>query len=159
MGQLADFLKNLFSSNSWPAQFEKELAERKKSELKFKGLLESAPDAMVITNGEGTILMVNAQAERIFGYERNKIIGKEIETLIPERYQKKHVHHRNHYVESPKVRAMGAGMALYGLRKDGSEFPVEVSLSPLKLEDGEFMVMSAIRDISRQKKLKQKLKK
>jgi PAS domain S-box-containing protein len=159
MGQKADFLRNLFGSNSSSAQFDKELAERKKSELKFKGLLESAPDAMVITNGEGKILMVNAQAERIFGFERNEIIGKEIEILIPERYQKKHIHHRHQYVENSKVRAMGAGMALYGMRKDGTEFPVEVSLSPLKLEDGEFMVMSAIRDISRQKEIENEIKK
>ncbi len=141
------------------AMLEKELAEHKKSESKFKGLLESAPDSMVITNGEGVILMVNAQTERIFRYHRSEMIGKKVEILIPRRFHDKHTHHRHDYVENPKVRAMGAGMVLYGRRSDGSEFPVEVSLSPLKLDDGEFMVISAIRDTSRQKEIEDEIKK
>jgi PAS domain S-box-containing protein len=144
---------------SWPTEFEKELAERKKSESKFKGLLESAPDAMVITDGNGKIQMVNAQAEKIFGYNRTEMINEDIELLIPQRYRSKHVHHRREYVENPKVRAMGAGMVLFGRRKDGSEFPVEVSLSPLSLDDGEFMVMSAIRDTTKQKEIEAEIKK
>lgn len=138
---------------------EKELAEHKKAETKFKGLLESAPDAMVITDEDGTILMVNAQTERIFAYHRSEIIGKKVETLIPDRFRNKHTHHRQDYVESPKVRAMGAGMALFGRRNGGSEFPVEVSLSPLMLDDGEFMIISAIRDTSRQKEIEDQIKK
>ncbi len=164
MGQLTDIFNKIFSAKSWPArkssnEFEKELLEREKSELKFKGLLESAPDAMVIAGGDGNILMVNAQTEIIFGFDRKELIGKEVEILIPQRFQKNHVHHRNNYVESPKVRAMGAGMELFGKRKDGTEFPVEVSLSPIKVDDGEFMVMSAIRDITKQKETEAEIKK
>lgn len=141
------------------ADFEREMQEHKNSELKFKGLLESAPDAIVITSSDGIITIVNAQTEHIFGYNRNEIIGKEIELLIPKRYQQKHVGHRQQYVANPKVRAMGAGMALFGTRKDGSEFPVEVSLSPMKLEDGELLIMSAIRDITKQKETEAEIKK
>ena len=131
--------------------------ERKKSESKFVGLLESAPDAKVIADSNGRILMVNAQTERIFGYERDEIIGKEVEILIPERFHNKHTGHRQEYVEHPKVRGMGIGMELFGKRKDGSEFPVEISLSPMKLADEEgIIVISAIRDITRQKKAEAK---
>ena len=133
--------------------FEAELRERKKSESKFMGLLESAPDAMVITNSEGKILMVNAQTERIFGFMRDEIMGKEVEILIPERFHHKHTFHRQGYVENPKVRGMGIGMDLSGKRKDGSEFPVEISLSPMKImEEEEVLVIAAIRDITKQKK-------
>lgn len=138
---------------------EKQLAEHKKSELKFKGLLESAPDAMVITDEDGIIQMVNAQTERIFGYTRSEMIGEKVEILIPQRYNHKHVNHRQHYIENPKVRAMGAGMELYGKRKDDTEFPVEVSLSPLRLDDGEFMIISAIRDTTRQREIEAEIKK
>ena len=136
---------------------EAELVERKKSESKFVGLLESAPDAKVIADSNGRIQMVNAQTERIFGYERDEIIGKEVEILIPERFRNKHTGHRQEYVEHPKVRGMGIGMELFGKRKDGSEFPVEISLSPMKLADEEgIIVISAIRDITRQKKAEAK---
>lgn len=140
--------------------FESELLERKKSELKFIGLLESAPDAMVITGSDGKILMINAQAERIFGYRRDEIIGKEVEILVPERFHHKHTSHRQGYVENPKTRGMGIGMDLFGKRKDGSEFPVEISLSPLKTaEEEEIMVISAIRDITKQKEAEAEIKK
>ena len=132
--------------------FEKELMERKRSESKFIGLLESAPDAMVITNGEGKILMVNAQTEKIFGYNREEVIGKEVEIFVPQRFHHRHTSHRHGYVENPKVRGMGIGMNLFGRRKDGSEFPVEISLSPMKATDEEgIIVISAIRDITKQK--------
>jgi PAS domain S-box-containing protein len=159
MSQFKDFFKELFVSPKSSAQYEKELQEHKNSELKFRGLLESAPDAMVITSGDGRILMVNAQTEHIFGYNRNELIGKAVELLIPQRFQGKHVHHREQYVANPKVRAMGAGMALFGIRKNGSEFPVEVSLSPMRLNEDEFMVMSAIRDITKQKETEAEIKK
>ena len=140
--------------------FEAELVERKKSESKFMGLLESAPDAMIITGEDGKIQMVNAQTERIFGYSRNEIIGKEIEILVPQRFHHIHVSHRKGYVEHPNVRGMGIGMSLFGRRKDRSEFPVEISLSPLKIiEDDELMVISAIRDITKQKEAETEIKK
>ena len=135
-----------------PADFEKEILERKKSESKFMGLLESAPDAMVIADSVGKIQMVNAQTEWIFGYKRDEIIGKEVEILIPERFHNKHTEYRHGYVEHPKVRGMGVGMELFGKRKDGSEFPVEISLSPMKLVgEAGILVISAVRDITKQK--------
>lgn len=127
------------------------IADRKRTEGRFQALLESAPDAMVIVNKFGQIVLVNAQTEKLFGYERSDLIGKEVEVLIPGQYMQMHTHHRQEYFKDPKVREMGAGLELYGLRQDGSEFPVEVSLSPLKLEEGIF-VSAAIRDISLQKK-------
>ncbi|NJK94721.1 MAG: PAS domain S-box protein [Bacteroidales bacterium] len=130
-----------------------------KSELKFKGLLESAPDAMIITDKKGEIKMVNAQTEVIFGYNRDEVIGQKIEMLIPGRFREKHVSHIQNYVEAPKVRGMGVGMSLFGLRNDGSEFPVEVSLSPLVLDKEEIYVISAIRDITRQKESENQIKK
>ena len=140
--------------------FEAELIERKKSESKFIGLLESAPDAMVITSGDGEILMINAQTERLFGFKRDEMTGKKIEFLIPERFHHKHTGHRKGYVENPKIRGMGLGMNLFGKRKDGSEFPVEISLSPMEIieEDG-IMVISAIRDITKQKEAEAEIKK
>lgn len=140
--------------------FEAELIERKKSESKFIGLLESAPDAMVITSGDGEILMINAQTERLFGFKRDEMTGKKIEFLIPERFHHKHTGHRKGYVENPKIRGMGLGMNLFGKRKDGSEFPVEISLSPMEIieEDG-IMIISAIRDITKQKEAEAEIKK
>lgn len=141
-------------------EVEEEMIQHKRTEAKFMGFLESAPDAMVISNTEGKITMVNAQTETIFGYDREEILGKEVEILIPQRFHHRHVHHRENYINQPKVRAMGHGMELYGRRKDGTEFPVEVSLSPMHLiDDNELVVMSAIRDITRQKETEAEIKK
>ncbi|MGE5393142.1 MAG: PAS domain S-box protein [Candidatus Saccharibacteria bacterium] len=141
-------------------EVEEEMLQHKRTEAKFMGLLESAPDAMVITNIQGKITMVNAQTETIFGYDRQEILGKEVEILIPQRFHHRHIHHREDYIVNPKVRAMGHGMELYGRRKDGTEFPVEVSLSPMHLiDDNELVVMSAIRDITRQKETEIEIKK
>lgn len=127
------------------------ITEKTKSEARFQALLESAPDAMVITNKFGQIVLVNAQTEKLFGFDRSELIGKEVEILIPGQYRGVHPVHRKNYMAEPKVREMGAGLELYGLRKDRTEFPVEISLSPLHLEEGLF-VSAAIRDISNQKK-------
>lgn len=146
-------------SLSTPTDFEKELLEHKKSELKFMVLWESAPDAKVITSSDGTIQMINVQAERFFGYQRDEIIGKKVEVLIPERFHDKHIVDRERYAEDPKIRAMGAGLALFGQRKDGSEFPVEISLSPVRLPgEDEVLIISAIRDITRQKEAEAEIK-
>lgn len=133
------------------------ITEKTKSEGRFQALLESAPDAMVITNRFGQIVLVNAQTEKLFGYNRSELIGQEVEILIPSQYRGVHPEHRKNYMAEPKVREMGAGLELYGLRKDRVEFPVEISLSPLHLEEGIF-VSAAIRDISNQKKAAMELR-
>ncbi|HEY6328224.1 MAG TPA: PAS domain S-box protein, partial [Blastocatellia bacterium] len=128
----------------------KVLRDSRMIEARFRGLLESVPDAIAIVNKEGRIVLINARAEEMFGYSREELRGGSIEVLMPERYKTGHISFRSVYFHEPRMRAMGAGLALYGLRRDGSEFPVEISLSPLETEDGVFAI-SAIRDITERK--------
>ncbi|HWK44269.1 MAG TPA: histidine kinase dimerization/phosphoacceptor domain -containing protein [Stellaceae bacterium] len=122
----------------------------KKSEERFRRVVEAAPSAMVMINQSGMIEMVNAQAEQVFGYERSEMLGQAIEMLVPQRFRPNHPGLRGMFFADPKSRPMGAGRDLYGLRKDGSEFPVEIGLNPIETEAGT-MVLSAIVDITERK--------
>jgi PAS domain S-box-containing protein len=124
---------------------------RRRAEQKFRALLEAAPDAMIIAGPDGRIVLVNAQAERLFGYSRDELLGEHVERLIPARFQHGHVGYRTAYAEDPKARTMGSDLQLFALRKDGSEVPVEISLSPIATEDG-LLISSAIRDITERRK-------
>jgi PAS domain S-box-containing protein len=117
----------------------------------FEQLVEAAPDAMVVTTRDGVIVLVNAQTERLFGYTRDELVGPRIEALVPERARAAHSGHRDRYTHTPSLRPMGAGLELSGRRKDGAEFPVEISLSPLVTEGGTRFV-AAVRDVSARKR-------
>lgn len=113
-------------------------------------LLEYAPDATIVVDTEGIIRLVNAQAERLFGYYREELMGLSVDTLLPERFHEAHARHRAEYVADPHVRQMGAGRELFARRKNGDEFPVEISLSPITAKEGRF-VAAAVRDVSERK--------
>ena len=121
------------------------------SEERFRLLLEAAPDAIVVTKQDGRIVLVNAQTERLFGYPREELLGQNVEVLLPQRVRHRQVKKRAAYFSHPKVRPMGTGLQLYARRKDGTEFPVDVSFSPLET-GGETLVSGFIRDITERKR-------
>jgi PAS domain S-box-containing protein len=117
-----------------------------------KALLESAPDAMVVADRYGTIVVVNKQAEQLFGYRRDELVGKSLQMLLPARFREQHSHHMERFVASPSVRRMGTGLELFALHKDAVEIPVDISMSPWQTEAG-LLVIAAIRDISERKRV------
>jgi PAS domain S-box-containing protein len=120
-------------------------------------LLENIPDAIVVVDEAGAIVQVNAKTEELFGYTRRQLVGRKLEMLVPSRYQHNHAHHRQGFVHKPKPRRMGSGLDLWGRRRDGSEFPVDILLNPISTKEGT-LVFSAIRDISEQKRMEGELR-
>jgi two-component system sensor kinase FixL len=123
----------------------------------FQGFLEAAPDAVVIADGDGVIVQINAQTEKLFGYRREELLGRSLEELMPERFRTSHGAHLRAYSANPHTRPMGRGLDLSGLRKDGREFPIDVSLSPLPSEAGGLMA-STIRDMTEHRRLEDELR-
>lgn len=134
-----------------------DVVQRTQNEKRFRGLLEAAPDGMVIVDQDGIIVMVNTQMDRLFGYDREEVMGKHVEMLVPTRFKDVHPFHRGQYGKNPRVRPMGADLELYALRKDGMEFPVEISLSPMESEEDN-LIIAAIRDITDRKRAEEKFR-
>ncbi len=128
----------------------RDVSERREADAKFRNLLDSAPDAMVIVGDNGEIVLANKQTESVFGYSQDELVGQPIEILMPKRFQGKHAHHRQSFFVTPIVREMGRNLELFGQKKTGQEFPVEISLSPLETKEG-LLVSAAIRDITERK--------
>jgi protein-histidine pros-kinase len=132
----------------------RDVRAKRRQESLFRGLLEAAPDAMVIVDQDARIVLVNAQVERKFGYERAELIGQSVEILVPERFAGAHVGYRAGYVHEPRTRPMGLAGDLFARRKDGTEFPVEISLAPLRTDEG-LLVSAAVRDISERRRMQE----
>ena len=126
------------------------------SEERFRSLFEFSPDAIIVSDQDGKIAEINGQVEKFFGYNRGELLGQSVETLVPERFRRGHPSHRKDYGAEPRTRPMGIGLELYGRRKDGTEFPVDIMLSPVRTDGGK-LVLSVIRDLSEKKKAEEEL--
>ena len=132
----------------------RDVTERRRQERQFRELIEAAPDPMVIVDGDGTIVLSNRQVDRVFGYEPGELVGSPVERLVPERFRSGHVAQRGGYIAAPVVRGMGQGRELYAVRKDGEEFPVEISLSPIDTDEAA-LVAAAVRDVSERHRIQE----
>jgi PAS domain S-box-containing protein len=132
-------------------------AQERAAAERFRLVVESAPSGMVMVDAEGRIVLVNRQTEQLFGYPRDELLGQSLELLVPERLRSRHPEHRARFVAKPMSRAMGVGRDLFGCRKDGSEFPVEIGLTPIKTEEG-LLVLSAIVDVTERKRAEQEIR-
>ena len=131
--------------------------ERKRAEAKFRDLLEAAPDGIIVSNPQGAIVLVNARAQQLFGYTQEELLSRSIESLLPDSSREKHIAYRRTYFHKPELRPMGSALELRGVKKDGTEFPVEISLGPFETEDG-LLVCSVVRDVSDRKRAEQELR-
>jgi PAS domain S-box-containing protein len=135
----------------------RDITERKRTEERFRLVVESTPNAIVMVDAAGLIVLVNSQTEKFFGYRREELVGQPVEILVPERFRGRHPDHRASFFATPSARPMGAGRDLYGRRKDGSEFPVEIGLTPVQTNEG-LLVLSAIVDITERKRAEEELR-
>lgn len=135
-----------------------DITERRRAEERFRLAVESAPNAMVMIDAAGTIVLVNHQTEKLFGYSRHELLQQPVEMIVPQRFRARHPEYRDGFFRNPEVRAMGVGRDLYGQRKDGTEFPVEIGLNPLQTEEGSF-VLSAIVDITERRRVEDRVRK
>ena len=135
----------------------KDLTRLKDAEEKFRGIVEAAPDGIVLVNPGGQISMINPQTEHMFGYSQQELIGQPVEILVPDRFRKGHIDHRSAYSKRLVARPMGEGLELYAVRKDGSELPVEISLSPIETVDGT-VILTTIRDLTERKQLAEQIR-
>src|SRR5919106_4671137 len=133
-----------------------DLFARKEEPEMFRRIVEAAPSAIVLVNREGKITLINAQTEKLFGYSREALIGQAVEMLVPERFRAKHPGHRTGFFANPSARAMGVGRDLYGLHKDGREFPIEIGLNPIEAEEG-LLVLASIIDITERKRAEESI--
>jgi PAS domain S-box-containing protein len=153
-----ELLKDISAMDGEVRDFESCRDEYHKARDKFERFLDSAPDAMLFVNSGGKIVLANARIGELFGYDRDEIIGKELEMLIPERYRTRHYEFVQKYFSKPKVRSMGSNVEIYARRKDGSVFPADISLSPIETDEG-LLAAAAVRDISERKKAEELIEK
>lgn len=155
LAAVAFALQRLLRARAEVLDAERMLEDVRTTEARFRGLLEGAPDAIVISNREGRIALLNAEAERLFGYDRAEMVGQPIDMLMPERFRGRHGGHVAAYLSQPTTRRMGDGANMFGRRKDGSEFPIETNLSLLS-DHGEALVTSVIRDLTPRREVQER---